>query len=431
MRLILFDLMTEKRFHFHPVAISRPIWELRCGITTLGQKLIDRIGATDVACFVPNYIAEVYRNQCEAGSGWLVNDPKVLAGQDLLLVSGRVRAADFDLKPTGPSCVKVDADGEVLAARITKEDLAKLDATSIESLLAAAVKALPECTEKVEAWDYVWELIIQNPEQLALDFQTAGRSGIEGTVEEPSAIRGNRGDVYIAPGASVHPMVVLDAENGPIYLDEGSVIHPFTRVEGPCYVGKDSILLGAKCREGMSIGPCCRIGGEVEESIIQGYSNKYHDGFLGHAYLGEWVNLGAGTTNSDLRNDYGDVAVMLDGHRPINTGSSKVGALIGDHTKVSIGCMFNTGAYVGAMSLITVEGKLLPRYVPSFIWLIGGVVSKGFGKARMYDTASKAMPRRGCQWTEADQRMWDEIYQLTEAKRQPFLERGRRGMIGR
>lgn len=431
MRLILFDLLTEKRFHFDPVAMSRPIWELRCGITSLGEKLIARTAASDVAYFVPDYMAEVYRMCSATHSGRLVNDPTTLIGDDLLLVAGRVRAADFDLKPVGPSCVKIDADGEVLAARIAKEDLAKLDTTSIESLLASAAKNLPACTEKIEAWNYIWELILQNPEQLTLDFQASGRSGIEGTIEEPSAIRGNRKDVYIAPGALVHPMVVLDAENGPIYLDKNSVIHPFTRIEGPCYVGRDSILLGAKCREGMSIGPSCRIGGEVEESIIQGYSNKYHDGFLGHAYLGQWVNLGAGTTNSDLRNDYGDVSVMLDGREPINTGSSKVGALIGDHTKVSIGCMFNTGAYVGAMSLITVEGKLLPRYIPSFVWLIGGLVSKGFGKNRMYDTARKAMPRRGCQWTEADQQMWDEIYQLTEAKRQPFLERGRRGMMSK
>ena len=108
-------------------------------------------------------------------------------------------------------------------------------------------------------------------------------------------------------------MVVIDAEHGPVYIDEDVEVHPFTRIEGPCYVGKKSILLGAKCREGNSIGPICRVGGEVEESIIQGYSNKYHDGFLGHAYVGEWVNLGALTTNSDLKNDYSTVSVILDG----------------------------------------------------------------------------------------------------------------------
>ena len=108
-------------------------------------------------------------------------------------------------------------------------------------------------------------------------------------------------------------MVVIDAEHGPVYLDEGVEVHPFTRIEGPCYVGRNSILLGCKCREGNSIGPMCRVGGEVEESIIHGYSNKYHDGFLGHAYVGQWVNLGALTTNSDLKNDYSNVSIVLDG----------------------------------------------------------------------------------------------------------------------
>jgi len=161
-------------------------------------------------------------------------------------------------------------------------------------------------------------------------------------VEEPSALRGSRKDVYVARGAKIHPMVVIDAANGPVYLDEDVEVHPFTRIEGPCFVGKKSILLGTKCREGNSIGPWCRVGGEVEESIIQGYSNKYHDGFLGHAYVGEWVNLGALTTNSDLKNDYGDVEVILPGRRPINTQSTKVGSLIGDHTKTSIGTLLNT-----------------------------------------------------------------------------------------
>ena len=114
-------------------------------------------------------------------------------------------------------------------------------------------------------------------------------------------------------------MVVIDAEHGPIYIDEGAEIHPFTRIEGPCYIGRNSILLGAKCREGNSIGPMCRVGGEVEESIIQGYSNKYHDGFLGHAYVGQWVNLGALTTNSDLKNDYSEVKVVLDGRTQLST----------------------------------------------------------------------------------------------------------------
>jgi UDP-N-acetylglucosamine diphosphorylase/glucosamine-1-phosphate N-acetyltransferase len=221
-------------------------------------------------------------------------------------------------------------------------------------------------------------------------------------------------------------MVVIDAEHGPVYIDEEAEIHPFTRIEGPCYIGKKSILLGAKCREGMSIGPMCRVGGEVEESILQGWSNKYHDGFLGHAYVGEWVNLGAGTTNSDLKNDYSNVSVSLDGHSTIDTGSTKVGCLVGDHTKTSIGTLFNTGAYVGAMALILATGKPLPKFIPSFAWFMDGVVTKGFGKGKLYETARVAMSRRKRQWTPAQEAMWDAIHELTAPSRDAAVRKGRK-----
>ncbi|MHC4717929.1 MAG: putative sugar nucleotidyl transferase, partial [Planctomycetota bacterium] len=341
MRLILFDGPPDVRTRFNPLALARPIWELRCGMTTLAEKLIARIGAADVAGWVPEYMADVYA----AATDMKVNDPATLTGDDLLAVSSLVKAAGFDVPATGPSEVGLNADGQVLYARIAAGDIAKVEASDaggdvpchMGSFLTKAQAVLPTVTCSLPTYGYIWDLLLENPDQLTVDFQAAGRSGIEGTVEQPNAVRGSAGDVFIGKGTVIHPMVVLDAENGPIYLDEEVEVHPFTRIEGPCYVGRESILLGAKCREGNSIGPVCRVGGEVEESIIQGYSNKYHDGFLGHAYVGEWVNLGALTTNSDLKNDYSDVSVILDGKNPVKTGSTKVGSMIGDHTKTSIG----------------------------------------------------------------------------------------------
>jgi UDP-N-acetylglucosamine diphosphorylase/glucosamine-1-phosphate N-acetyltransferase len=424
MRLILVDRPTPQRRHFYPLALCRPIWELRCGMTSLADKLIARLAPSDMAYFVPPYMAEVYRAQTSRP----VNDAASLSGDDLLVVDGRVKAAGLPLAPTGPSRVTLGADGEVLAARIARADLARLNTASIDTLLDSAKSALPASRENVPIWNYTWDLVLANPEQLREDFAAAGRSGIEGTIEQPGAWRGSRGDVYVAPGAVVHPMVVLDAEHGPIYLDEGAVIHPFTRIEGPCYVGRKAVLLGAKCREGNSIGPFCRVGGEVEESIIHGYSNKYHDGFLGHAYVGQWVNLGALTTNSDLKNDYSSVSVTLGGHLTVDTGSTKVGSLIGDHTKTSIGTLLNTGAYLGAMALVATTGKLLPKFIPSFAWFLEGIVTKGFGKQKLYSTAKSAMGRRGCTFSAADEAMWNEIYNLTAPERNEAIKRGRRAL---
>lgn len=425
MRLILIDRATDSRRDFWPVAFSRPIWELRCGITSLGEKLQAKIGTNDVAYFVPQYMAEVYGDKTDRP----VNDLSVLNGEDVLIADARVRADGFDVAAAGPSEVGLDEQGQVLYARIPKNDTRKLQAAGIEEYLASAKAKLPVVQYKGPTWDYTWDLILANPEQITVDFNKAGKTGLEGTIEEPCAIRGSRKELYVARGARIHPMVVIDAEHGPIYIDEDVEIHPFTRIEGPCFIGKSSILLGAKCREGNSIGPGCRIGGEVEESIIQGYSNKYHDGFIGHSYIGEWVNLGALTTNSDLKNDYSNVSVLLNGKRAVDTSSTKVGSLIGDHTKTSIGTLFNTGSYIGAMAILMATGKPLPKFIPSFAWFVEGVVTKGFGRRSLYGTAKAAMGRRGGRWTPAEQALWDAIFEMTAPARDEAVKKGRKAMM--
>ena len=138
-------------------------------------------------------------------------------------------------------------------------------------------------------------------------------------------------------------MVVADTTHGPVVIGAGAVVTAFTRLEGPCAVGRGTQRLGAKVRAGTTLGPNCRIGGEVEASIVQGHTNKYHDGFLGHAYVGEWVNLGAGTANSDLRNDYGEVTRAAHGGPGGRPGQAKVGCFLGDHTRTGLGRMLNTG----------------------------------------------------------------------------------------
>ena len=425
MRLILVDSPEQARGNFYPLALSRPLWELRCGFGSLAEKLIARVGAEDVAYFVPDYMASAYREKV-SGS---VNDTSVLDGDDLLILNPRVKADGFDVAGTGPSEVGVDEQGEVLYARIAGDDTGKPAKDNIGKFIAAARAALPNVRCSLARWQYIWDLILANPEQITADFAAAGRSGVEGTVEQPCTIRGSKADVYIAPGARVHPMVVIDAEHGPVYIDEGAQIQPFSRIEGPCYIGKESILVGANCREGNSIGPACRVGGEVEESIIHGHSNKYHDGFLGHAYVGEWVNLGALTTNSDLKNDYSTVSVILDGGGGIDTGSTKVGSLIGDHTKTSIGTLLNTGSYIGAMAIIMATGKPLPKYIPSFSWFVEGIVTKGFGKSKLYETAKTVMSRRKCEWTAAEQAMWEAIFEMTSPERKKAIKKGRRALM--
>ena len=428
MRLILFDPDDHARTRFNPVALSRPLWELRCGMWSMRDRIVAALQPDSVAYFVPAYMAGAYG----VSSDGPVNDPAALDGDDLLLAHARLRVELLSsLDTSAASHVWTDQEGSVMAAWITSGDAAGLRRTSIEDVLSSAAEKLGTERADIPVWRFIWEPVLESPAQITRDFAGRGKSGIEGTIEEPSAIRGNPADVYVAPGAVIHPMAVLDAEHGPIYLDEGVEVHPFTRIEGPCYVGPRSVLLGAKCREGMSIGEVCRVGGEVEESIIHGHSNKYHDGFLGHAYVGEWVNLGALTTNSDLKNDYSSVTLTFDGHEYLDTESTKVGAVIGDHTKTSVGCLFNTGAYVGAMCVIATTGTPLPKFIPSFSWFLQGVVTKGFGRRKLFETARTVMGRRGCDWTDPEQEMWEEVFTRTAPARMEAVKRGRRVLAGK
>ncbi len=428
MRLILLDLPREQRLNFYPLALSRPIWELRFGMSTLGEKLVAASGTDDIAGFVPAYMAEACQERCE----YPVNDNASLRESDLLLVDTRLKAdvlADW-VKDLAPDLTRAvfDNDGRLLVAYVAEQDLPRLISESVEGLVDSLREMPSTVIADLPGWQYTWDLVLANGPEITRDYQASGKTGVQAAIEQPLAIRGQSDDVFIAPTAEIHPMVVIDAEHGPVYIDEGVVVHPFTRIEGPCYVGPKCTLLGAKCREGNTFGPVCRVGGEVEECIIQGYSNKYHDGFLGHAFVGEWVNLGALTTNSDLKNDYSDVSVILDGRRAVDTGSRKVGAVIGDHTKTSVGTLFNTGAYVGAMAVVAATGKPLPKHICSFAWFLEGVVTKGFGRRKLYETAQTVLGRRGLEWTPAQQNMWDEVFKMTSASRNEAIKKGRRAM---
>jgi UDP-N-acetylglucosamine diphosphorylase/glucosamine-1-phosphate N-acetyltransferase len=211
-------------------------------------------------------------------------------------------------------------------------------------------------------------------------------------------------------------MVFIDTSGGPVVIDDEALVCAFSRVEGPCYIGPRTHIAGAKVRNGCSFGPQCRVGGEVEASIFHGYSNKYHDGFLGHAYVGEWVNLGAGTNNSDLRNDYGEISVPLQ-QQAIKTGLSKVGCFIGDHTKTGLGTLINTGSSIGVFANLLPAGVLAPKYVPSFsVWWKGKLQEIGDLDAQL-TTAAKVMARRGRNVTEAHIAFYRQLFEDTYFQR--------------
>jgi UDP-N-acetylglucosamine diphosphorylase / glucose-1-phosphate thymidylyltransferase / UDP-N-acetylgalactosamine diphosphorylase / glucosamine-1-phosphate N-acetyltransferase / galactosamine-1-phosphate N-acetyltransferase len=247
---------------------------------------------------------------------------------------------------------------------------------------------------------HVWELVAENPRQIAMDHDAAGD-----VVTDPGAAGGYHvlGDATTAlrlgREVTIEPNVVIDVRSGPVWLDDGVTVRAFTRLSGPAYVGPGSTLLGGPYAA-ISIGPVCKVHGEMEETVVLGYSNKAHDGFLGHAYLGRWVNLGAMTTNSDLKNNYGRIRMWTPAG-DVDTGLMKLGCLLGDHVKTGIGALLNTGTVIGAGSNLY-GTEMPPKYVAPFSWGSGAELV-AYDVDRFLGVAATVHERRGIELEEGMQ----------------------------
>jgi UDP-N-acetylglucosamine diphosphorylase/glucosamine-1-phosphate N-acetyltransferase len=412
MRVCLFE--DSGATELEPLALTRPVFDLLCGLTSLAARQYRHFAASCPGALVRPHLAEV----CRQGAPRPINDLTWLRAGPTVMVNGR-------WLPPGPSgvadgpCVALVGD-EVAYAVVGPEQLADCSPNTINDCLASWKAALPHRPAGGRLFRHLWEIVAHNGEQIVRDWQAQPKkTETQAHPSYPLAVVGPRERLVIDPEARVEPMVVADTTRGPVVLDRGAVVTAFTRLEGPCCVGPGTHVLGAKVRAGTTLGPECRIGGEVEASIVQGHSNKYHDGFLGHAYVGEWVNLGAGTHNSDLRNDYGEVSVTVNG-RVVGTGQTKVGCFLGDHTKTGLGTLLNTGTNAGVFCNL-LPGGLLPKYIPSFGSWWNGALAENGEVHRLLQTAGEVMRRRGCTLTEARAALYRTLFEKTAAERRRAL----------
>ncbi len=200
--------------------------------------------------------------------------------------------------------------------------------------------------------------------------------------------------LVICRGASVEPGVVFDVRHGAVVLEAGVDVRHGTRLEGPFYAGEKTRLLGDHLRFS-ALGPRCTVKGELSNTVFMGYANKAHDGFVGHSVIGHWVNLGAGTTTSNLKNTYGEVALSFKG-RKLGTGRQFLGSLIGDHAKTAIGMMLPTGTIIGAGANVFGGGQV-PKYVAPMAWGFDGM--EQMNEEGFLAVAARVMPRREVQFT--------------------------------
>lgn len=353
-----------------------------------------------------------------------------IADDTCLLINGRVLDASnlFSIASENPNeWVILKTSGsrtEVVAAQLSKTNQEKLlsklgiNGFSATEFLSLGVEELqPDCMftlvnhpfDALKQMERCLPLAIER--SIVANFSRKEKNGFP-----KSSFLIQEKQVHIHSSVSVGELVVFDASEGPILVDEGVVIESQVFLKGPLYVGKNSTLRsGLRLYGPCSVGPVCKLGGEIQNSLWMGYSNKQHDGYIGTAVIGSWVNIGAGTNNSDLKNTYGPITIQIQGHR-IETGETHIGCLLGDHTKTSIGLQINTGTVTGIADNLFGAG-FPPTSIPSFCW--GGADwLREHQIEKAIETAKIAMSRRNKEFYPEIEQMFRHWFGATKTDRE-------------
>lgn len=401
MQIVLFD--DAGRENFFPLTINRSTGELLVGAMTLIERLDAYFGCETTLLIVDSELAALC---AEKHPGWTVN---TLTGGDTLFVNTRLKIDDdladaVRLLASGQCLTAVDT---IIAARLDVS-VGTMSAENLTQVFAGCEKRPIERDNVL--WNALWEMVIDNGEWIRRDFEDFYYEKDNKLETEPGVTVLNPYDVWIGEGTRLLPGVVIDASGGPVIIREDVTVMPNTVITGPVYVGTGSTIRAlAKIYGDTSVGPVCKIGGEVGESIVLGYSNKQHDGFLGHSYLGEWINLGADTNNSDLKNNYKPVDMWFyPAGAKVTTGCQFAGCIIGDHSKTGINCTINTGTVIG-VGCNLFGPTLIRDFIPSFSWGEYSCYTR-HQCLQFLETARIVMARRNLHMGEAEHAFWTALH---------------------
>jgi len=383
--------------HFLPFTDVRPIGELRYGAWLLRERIERAMGPVQ-GCLAGAHLAGF----TEPGAPAVVAPPDTGTPRLFLRSTFVPGAQDFAIAigaTSGSAVTLVDEAGATIGAALP----AKVEWHGPGALGPTT----PTLVLKGKRLEGVWELVGDLLPVLRADLDDACRAAQRTRVPAGCTVLGDPALLVVDDTATVEPLVVFDTRSGPIWIQAGAEVRTFSRLAGPLLVGAGTRVVGGQLRES-SIGPMCVVHGEVSNSLFLGYTNKSHDGFLGHSVIGRWVNLGAGTITSNLKNTYGSIRLNLGAAR-VETGMQFLGSLVGDHAKTAIGTMLPTGCVVGVGA--NLFGTARPAaLVPAFAWGTdepGGVVA-----CRMFlQTASRVLPRRDVAFDDATRRWLADVWQ--------------------
>ena len=403
-----------------PLVYTRPVYELVCGTTTLREKTTRDFPRMKINLHCRNYLAPVLKKSFPnisinrlSGKNCLFINGRILSEENLSAILSREKAEEIVFLK----------NSEIAAMRLGAEKLKKVkkvlrtEPMKLSWQLKQFIPGMPKIKlgREVKLVHYLWELVNQNSHWIEKDARVAGKLGKCLSPIPAGTYLINDKNIFIDRGVKINPGVVINAEDGPVIIGKNAKIFPQVTIEGPVCVGAGSSLkAGAKIYSGTTLGEVCKIGGEVENSIFLNFTNKQHDGFIGHSYLGSWINLGAGTTNSDLKNNYSPIKIFING-KSIDTGVTFVGFFMGDHSKSGINSIFNTGTVVG-VSCNLFGSNLFPKFVPSFSWGEEGRM-KTYKLEKSLQTARRVMARRDEKMSLPDKQLLARIFNLTKPER--------------
>jgi len=370
---------------FLPLTFTRPVAEMRCGILTFSERWQKILSNTEVSYFTETYLQDKFTEPEKKESLFLVTN---------FLPTENIIQQIKDLKQ-GEALVYED---ELVAAKIN------MDGFSLHQ-----IEKMTDIKEELVFFKKPSDLFTYNKEAIDFDFQllTHGRTSQE--LSSTNGLLGNKKDLFIEEGAQVE-FSTMNTKTGKIYIGRNAEVMEGCHLRGPIALCEESKFnLGAKIYGATTIGPHSKVGGEVSNIIIFGYSNKGHDGFVGNSVIGEWCNLGADTNSSNLKNNYGHVKLWSYRTKAFeDTGLQFAGLIMGDHSKTAINTQLNTGTVVGVASNIFKEG-FPPNLIENFSW--GGFKGdERFKLDKAYDVAEKVMARRKVPLTEQDKAIFKYIF---------------------
>lgn len=398
MNYILFSDHT--RHKLLPFTHTRPVADIRCGIMTMRERWEHYLQA-GTSTLTPGYLQDVYM---------------LLLSTDNVLVNGAV----FASKELSEAILKLEQGQKLLQGDTLLAARTSITELDINNLLPHNFDEI-QYPGPVDRLEHVWDIFALNDRALRNDYALlTERSAASGAQFEGVTVLGN--DLYVEEGAEIGAGCIINTHEGPVYIGRNAKVLEGTMIRGPLALCEDSVVkMGAKLYGATSIGPGCKVGGELNNVVFFANSNKAHDGYLGNAVIGEWCNLGADTNCSNLKNNYDEVKIW-DEHskKATSTGLTFCGLLMGDHSKCGINTMFNTGTVAGVSCNIFGAG-FQEKFIPSFCW--GGPEGiTTYAIDRAIETANRMMGRRGKRLNAAEQEMLRYIFEHTAEQRNWFAK---------